>query len=142
MAKLKRELTLEERIARGGLTFDVNDGMTEQHHAEDADINNIMKRYRNTGLVPVNPNIPLAVGDFSEIDNYESAMNKIAEANSMFEQLPAHIRKAYDNNPALLLAAIDDPNQKQKLTDLGVFEKSPATPDNVSRDAPVAPEGG
>ena len=66
-----------------------DDGITEQHHAEQCDVNNILATYMKTGVLPaIDPNAQY--GDLSDFD-YQSMQNQIANARSLFEQLPENV---------------------------------------------------
>jgi len=56
-------------------------------------------------------------------------------ADAAFASLPSVVRAHFENNPALLLAALGDPAQKEKLTELGILRKPdqpqpPGNPEN------------
>lgn len=102
--------------------------MTKQSFADDADINNIVARYNETGFLtdPLKPSSRKAMyGDFSAVD-YVSAQNSIAQANSMFEQLPSSLRAKFSNNPAELLAFLDDAKNAEEAISLGLLPQKEA----------------
>lgn len=117
----KSVLSLDQRRARGAIFFDDDKGMTEQSHRDSCDINVIMKQYDKTGLVPVYSNMIPRYEDFSKVTDYQSACNLVIEAEESFNSLPAHVRTAYDNDPAKFLAAFEDPAERAKLIELGVI---------------------
>lgn len=82
--------------------------MTVQSMAEDADLNIMLKRFGVTGKMPENVHLP-TYGDFSQVTDFQSAMNAIIEADDNFMELPADVRARFNNNPQLLLDFCSDP---------------------------------
>jgi len=97
--------------------------LTQQHFADDADINNILARFQKTGLLtdPLNPpsNRP-QFGDFSHDFNYQEAQNTIAYANQAFMELPSGLRKRFNNDPAELLAFLEQEENRDAAISLGL----------------------
>lgn len=124
--------------------------LTEQHHKEACDINNVLKRYRDTGVIEHRNQYEGFYADISGIDFTES-QNKIANAQSMFEELPAHMRRFFNDSPAFFLDYVQNPDNKPALYDLGLAIRpegvqpgaaSPETkPTRRVGDSPL-PEGG
>lgn len=134
-----RVLTLEERKARGAIFC--GPGLTEQSHKDSCDINKIMERYEVSGLVPVNSDQVPQFGDFSQVTDYQTALNLVIEAQESFDQLPAAVRKEFDHDPGLFLSALEDPQKRQRLVELGVFVEAKAQTGSEDK-APQPPSGG
>lgn len=102
--------------------------MTKQAPANDVDINTIMARYiKATGLTGSEILDRLDAfyakqqfGDATAIPTLEQANNMIAEANALFEALPAKAREKFANSPANFLAFMEDPNNKEEAIKLGL----------------------
>nr|CAI9750505.1 virion structural protein [Microvirus sp.] len=115
--------------------------LTQQHFKKDADINNIIAKYHTTGLLtdPASPSTarePL-FGDFSDMPtDYMSAYDRMQAAREEFMQLPSKVRAEFGDNPAALLDALNNPEMKDKLIDLGIINK----PVNNVVDNPVNTE--
>ena len=115
---------------------------TQTQFKNEADINHLINRYKNTGSFydPLNPpngsrRMPM-FEDFADIPDYGEAQNIVADANARFMQLPATVRKFFDNDPTLLLAFINDPANRDKAVELGlVAPKEKTVPEDV---VPVA----
>lgn len=94
--------------------------LTQQQFEHDSNINNIMKKYRETGILG-DPSIPTTrhpqFGDFSNSMDYLTAQLHVANVNAHFEQLPAEIRAKFLNNPALYLDYMGN-------TDISVIKES------------------
>lgn len=76
---------------------------TLQSFKDDADINSIIARYENTGVL-VDPTVPVSripeFGDYSELPTYQEAQNVIVAANNAFYSLASNIRERFGNDPA------------------------------------------
>lgn len=94
--------------------------LTEQSFAYETDINNIVKKGVQSSL-PANTNTPIFNSTFSP-NQYNDALNLIADANSQFESLPSHIRKRFENNPEKLLAFVSDDKNREEAIKLGFVE--------------------
>lgn len=113
----------EERL---GDISDFQPSMTQQHFANEVDVNMIVERATRTGLL----GDPLAMaarqasfGDFSDIGDYQSCVNKVTAANNAFNSLPADVRSRFNNNPAELIAFLSDDKNIIEASELGLVDK-------------------
>lgn len=97
---------------------------TVQDGKDDADINVIMERYARTGQFQPPANLP-QYGDFTSVSDFQSALNLVIQAESGFMQLPAKLRSRFHNDPAALLAFLDDPGNLSEAQELGIVPKAP-----------------
>lgn len=85
-----------------GIKFD-QPSQTLQSFKDDADINCIIARYENTGVL-VDPTVPVSrtpsFGDYSDMPSYQEAQNVIVAANNAFNTLSSKIRERFGNDPA------------------------------------------
>lgn len=134
---------------RPRVTLDFSDakGRTQQQFAEDADINIIMRRWAKDGVDPRGDSrlIP-RFGDFSNIADYQAANQMVIHAQEDFDELPAAIRQRMNNDPATLIAFMDDPSNVEEATTLGLLpttapEPTPSPDPGPSAQPPAAPEG-
>jgi len=95
------------------------DGRTHQSFKDECDINRIMARHRKTGLVRQRTDRP-QYGDFSNVGDYQNALNTITTANAMFAELAAPIRERFNNNPQAFLDFCEDPDNQAEAIDLGI----------------------
>ena len=76
---------------------------TLQSFKDDADINCIIARYENTGVL-VDPAVPASrtpeFGDYSDMPTYQEAQNVLVAANNAFYSLSSKIRERFGNDPA------------------------------------------
>lgn len=83
------------------------DSATQQHFTAECDVNNIVAQFDRTGIDPYAERKAAEQYGDGLYRTYEDAMFTVAEINSDFNELPAHVRKHYENDPLLYLAAID-----------------------------------
>ncbi len=123
---------------------------TKQAPMQACDINSIIKRWESTGVVEHVMESKPTYGDFSTVEDYLYALNKVSAAESDFAALPAHIRDRCENDPAKFLAFVQNPESREELVELGLEELAvlmhgpPAEPDAPPQELPeppvVAPE--
>lgn len=113
-----------------------DESLTEQEHAEEADINYIAERFMRTGQMPQVLNLPTA-GDFEGIFDFQTAMNTIAQAREEFMSLPAKVRTRFSNDPAQLLEFVNNKDNYDEAVKLGFIPKKekPADPPGPAPDA-------
>lgn len=117
--------------------------------AKAADINNIIKKYKQTGLL-VDPNIVVKdrkpyYGDFSSGTDFVDVVNKITLVKNIFSKLSSELRNRFQNNPANFIDFVNDPKNLVEAVKLGILPKSllpeePAAAPPVSE--PAAPAEG
>lgn len=108
---------------KAGLTFR-QPSMTHQEFQDECDINRIMDRYMRTGVLsdPMSMRKPMTYGDFSDLGDYQSNMNKVVEAREVFDRLPAKVRERFGNSPAALLSFVMDENNRDEAISLGILQ--------------------
>jgi phage internal scaffolding protein len=94
--------------------------LTQQHYKDECDINNILRQFNVTGLLPENTLSP-RYGDFTGIGDYHTALNRVIAAEDEFMALPAQIRSRFDNDPANLINFLDNEENKQEAISLGLL---------------------
>ncbi len=106
-----------------------------------------MKRYVKTGVIDHLSKHQAQYADIEPI-TYHEAMNTIATANSMFEELPSSIRAKFENDPSKFLAFVQDPKNLEECRELGlanpssVSDTQPDTPPKKRASAPSEPPEG
>lgn len=115
-------------------TQTLGDSLTKQSDRHEADINVILSRYIQTGDERHLIKAQGVFADVSAIGDYEACLEVVEEASEAFADLPANIREAYGNDPAMLIAAVLDPNEHKRLEELGVL-----TPKAAAKDAGSPP---
>lgn len=123
-----------------GIVF-TEPSMTQQHFKDETMIDNILQKYAETGFLtdPFSPKRPIQFGDFSDVKDFQTAQNAVARATEYFESLPSHVRSSFNNSPSDFLQALNDPEQRSKLEDLGfVAPEEAKAPESTSQQTPSA----
>ena len=116
---------------------------TRQEFKTECDINVIMGRYMKTGIIDFVIRNEPRYGDVTGME-FQSAMEQVAAAKSMFNELPSELRKKFENNPAKFLDFVNDDNNRKEAAELGLLKPEAAsavlspTPPPTER-APSAP---
>jgi phage internal scaffolding protein len=95
--------------------------LTQQHFKDETDINNILRQFNITGLLPESPLSP-RYGDFSGVVDYHTALNAVLDAGDQFMALPADLRARFNNDPAQLIEFIDDESNRAEAEKLGLLD--------------------
>lgn len=123
------------------LSFLGDDGLTEQSHSKSCDISYLVESYKRRGL-------PFVITDdvfkdFTELPDYQTALNTVREIDSLFMRFDAKIREEFGHDPSKLMSAIEDPGQRDRLIELGIFAPKPIEQDlNNSQNVQKTAEGG
>ena len=113
--------------------------LAQQHFKDECDINNILRQFNITGLLPENPLSP-RYGDFSGIKDYQSALNAVIAAEDGFMTLPADLRASFQNDPENLINFLDNPDNKDKAIELGLIDRK-LIENEVKIEAELAEKG-
>ncbi len=98
---------------------------TKQSELADSDINNIMARYALTGVAPNMRDPAQALyGDFSDVEDYQTSLAKVASAEERFNSLPVELRKKFDYNPQNMIDFILDERNREECIKLGFIDSS------------------
>lgn len=108
---------------RVALSFAGEQVRTKQADLESADINNIMRKFKKTGLMPVMNGHPI-FGDFSNVEDFHTHMDKVVRFKAEFDMLPGQIRKRFDNDPANIIDWLADPKNDPEAVKLGLKDRS------------------
>lgn len=112
--------------------------MTVQSEKDNCDINVIMNRYATCGTpLPYRTDgVQPVYADVSQLGDYMENYQRCKQAEEMFNALPSALRKELDNNPANLLAFIQDNANRERCVEYGLINK-PAV--EAPQDPVVAP---
>lgn len=112
---------------------------TKQSQEAQCNINNIIKMYTVTGTLT---HISEALGEYRDMTlqpkDMHECMNIVANAQSLYHELPAEVRKATGHNVANFLPYIDDPENIDKCVEMGLLPAPNAT--RESKSVPTPPE--
>lgn len=123
-----------------GLACEEGSSKTKQSFKDESDINNIVS---NFGLLGNTPDMPLPehFGDFTEVTDYQTALNMVRQAGESFLTVPAHVRERFNNDPGVLMAFLGQETNRQEAIALGLIPPPPldqqTAPEPVKSVAPA-----
>jgi phage internal scaffolding protein len=104
-----------------GETVDTGEGLTEQAHKKECDMNYILADYRRTGLIKHAAKFKGKYDDVTQAD-FQDAMFIVTEAQQMFEQLPSETRNRFGNDPGAFLGFVQNPDNKEEMQKMGILK--------------------
>jgi len=107
-----------------------DESLAIQSARDDTDINTIVRRFGLTGELPGDLQMPQS-GDFSGLGGFHEAMNVVRAAEEEFLRVPAETRARFNNDPARLMAFLEDGANYDEALRLGLVQ---------ARPVPVVPE--
>lgn len=114
-----------------------DESLTIQADKDQADINNIVKQFGLTQMLPYGNAVP-EYADFTDAPmDFHSAQNFIIQARDEFMKYPAEVRSAFDNDPGVFLSALEDPDKAPLFQELGLSLPKDAAPPVI--EPPVSP---
>ncbi len=93
------------------------DGLTKQTFKDETDINKILQRAQKTGTISHLNQHQARYGDFSDFD-YFGAQIMLTKGREIFDDLPSELRTEFRNNPAEFFQYVNDPVNKDRLSEL------------------------
>lgn len=96
----------------------------QQNFKEETDINTIVRRFGLTGQLPDNVRVP-TYGDFDQVNDFQTALNAVHQAEDAFMALPAALRAEFQNDPQQLLEFVANPDNRSKAVKLGLIPEPP-----------------
>ena len=99
-----------------------NDGLTEQHHTDQCDINKILAQFMETGIMP-KTNANPQYGDVSEVD-FQQMQNTLATAKTLFEELPERVKATFNNEMHSFLHFAENPDNLPQMEEWGLAVKN------------------
>lgn len=111
------------------ITINDQPSKTQQQFKDTVDVNNIMKKYKKTGVVTHLRNAAQGLYmDLTAIPDLAEAKMQIAHAEELFMQIPAELRLKFNNDPALLISYLKDPANKKEAQAHGLIKPDPVLP--------------
>lgn len=97
------------------------DGRTKQAFHDECTISKIVERAEKTGdFSRLMDDGRALYGDFSNVPDYQEALNLVARAEEQFAGLSAQVRDRFNNEPAEFLAFMEDPKNASEAIRLGL----------------------
>lgn len=102
---------------------------TQQQFKEECDINTIVERFGVTGELPQGVRVP-EQGEFADdVNDYQTALNKLIEADDAFMQMPAKIRAEFQNDAGKFVEFVSDKANLAKMREWGLAKPEPEKPE-------------
>lgn len=99
---------------------------TKQSFVEEADINNLMRRYRATGLMPQAPGEPMFLDCTKLPADYQAALNTVITADRAFQKLSSDVRARFGNDPVAFVDFAVDPANLAQMREWKLAPPAPA----------------
>lgn len=131
-----------ERTTYPGLkTPGGGESRTKQSHKDECDINILVARATKSGGVLPSAQTAASYGDFSNVGDYQDALDRIIDANEAFAALPSNIRKRFSNDPAELLEFVANADNVSEAIELGILNFTPDPAPAIPKEETTRPTG-
>lgn len=105
-----------------GATED-NPGLTKQSFQDECDMNKILARAEQSGHVESTNSREPRYEDISSATDYKTSLDTVHAAQASFNELPALVRRRFENDPAAFLAFVGDDKNVDEAIELGLIPK-------------------
>ncbi len=92
-------------------------GRTKQSYKDSCDINKLLEKGAKAGSLSHLERHGARYGDFADID-WENVPLQLAEGRQVFNELPAEIKKEFDQNPGKFYDFVTDPENSDRVAKL------------------------
>ena len=92
-----------------------------------------------TGILPTTTTKDPQYGDVSEHD-FQEVQNQLANAKTLFEELPDPVKAQFDNKPFKFLQFAEDPKNMESLVEMGLALKRSLDPALQEQDGKISEE--
>lgn len=106
--------------------FDLS--LAVQDQRDECDINTIVRRFGLTGQLPQDVKAP-QYGDFTEVVDYQSALQAVIDADAAFMKMPADVRARFQNDPGAFVDFCSDEKNAEELKKMGLLAPEAPVPD-------------
>ncbi|WNK13058.1 MAG: internal scaffolding protein [Microvirus sp.] len=113
---------MDRPILASDLSCEGDKGVTKQSDLKDCDINSIFKKYERSGQLPDLILKDGRYGDYTEVPDYQDAMNIVKTASEQFDALDVDIRNRFANDPASFLAFATDAKNYDEMERMGLLK--------------------
>ena len=120
MERLKFKTRFETHPPRTYAFETTGDSMTQQQFQSECDVNNILAKYKRTGMLTHIQKHEGNFGDFSSVEDYQTSLGKLMQAKQSFESLPSELRAKFENDPAQLISFLSDEKNDAEAVRLGL----------------------
>lgn len=119
----RRAYDVDHDIREGDLTAFHSDepSMTQQHFTQDANINEIVRRFGLDGQPLPIPDFQGMYTDLRDIPDLRTVLEHARTAKEQFLELPPKLRARFHNNMLEMWEFINDPENKEEALKLGLL---------------------
>lgn len=116
---------MEPRVSRRkvAIAIDPTEKRTKEEFAKEADIRTLWKRHTQQGIPLPQRRTVAQYLDLGDAPSLQVALNRVAEANHAFSQLPAELRDRLHNDPRRFLDFVHTKKGQEELIELGLATK-------------------
>lgn len=113
-------------------------GRTKQAFKKTTDVNDIIARYRKSGVLDHVSKTSPVFTDVSKFPNFQQATQLVTDAAAAFAQLSSEIRTRFSNDPTKLGYFLQDPANNAEAVKLGLISapKAEAPPAGAAKVPP------
>lgn len=131
----------ESKRRKVSIDFSKDPGVTKQSFKDECDINKILAKFQKQGVVTHVNNHSGSYSDIGYLD-FTEAMQTVTRAQSMFNDLPSHLRKRFGHDPVEFLTFIqsEQPDDRREAVRLGL--KAPESIQDLENEEPVTQQPG
>lgn len=130
-----KKITVDPKTKRVRVqTINTEPSKTQQQFKDAVDVNKIIAKYKRTGDTRLLESAKQGVfADTTLFTDYQSAANKVIEAQRAFEQLPSDVRLRFNHDPQQLINFLQDPKNVDESLKLGLRVKKVQTGESVKQ---------
>lgn len=103
--------------------------LTQQHFREEVSINNIIAKYNKTGVINHVSRNRLRFGEFRDLAEHITDIDKVTKAQQSFETLPATLRNEFGNSIEGFFKFVKNPANNEQLIKWGILDPIPPSPE-------------
>lgn len=96
------------------------ESLTQQSFKDECDVNNILRRYDQTGLITHVQQVQGQYGDFTQVNEYRESLDVVRHAQDSFLALPAKVREQFGNDPGSFIEFVTNPQNAGKMVEMGL----------------------
>lgn len=113
--------------------------MTKGSFKEQCDVNQIIAKFKRTGVADHVKRLQGSYGDFSAVHDFRTALDAVMAAEDAFMGLPAKVRGRFANDPALFVEFATNPKNADELVEMGLAVRAPDAPSGGDGGTPPSP---
>lgn len=102
--------------------------LTRQSMKNETDINRIVGRFQETGMLNHVASKTPVYADVSGVSDYREALEQVRQIDEFFMKLPAKVRARFENSPAGFLDFMSDAGNLEEARELGLVPVEPVPP--------------